>query len=209
MNFIPLVNLCLHNGQPVCTDANGSILLCSILPQPYTPPHVIQAIYSARQLELKEADCFASNTRSGDQLYTSFMNTSSNITKSHLEQRLKCEQNGLNTDTSRLMQAINNRVEQLRSVWISQDQNVTKFDALLALLIRQELKHKGIDSDYTRIASFLDVPFQLSHDMYKQRIRRHSTSASTKCSIKTSSMTENVDNCDVVEADDATLTEGK
>lgn len=146
---------------------------------------------------------------SGNQLYTSFMNKSINIAKVHLEQRLKCEQNGLKTDASRLMQAINNRVEQLRSVWVSQDQNLTKFDALLTLLVRQELKHKMVDNDNPRIASFLDVPFQLSPDMSKQRIRRHSAGGSTKCSTKASSVPVSVESCEAAEADDAALTEGK
>jgi hypothetical protein len=185
----------------VCTSTEGDTLACSILSQPYTPPSVIQALYAARQLELEEAGCLASGTLSGNLLYTSFKDTSINLAKIHLEQRLKCEQVNLNADTSRLIQAINSRVEQLRLAWTPQDQDSTRFDALLTLLVRQELKHKTESSGSSRIASFLDVPFQLSSDMSKQRIRRHSASGYTKGSTKNLPMSVNIENCDAVEMD--------
>lgn len=193
----------------MCTNAGGDTLSCSILPQPYTAPDVIQALYSARQLELKEASCFGSGTQSGDLLYTSFKDESINLAKIHLEQRLKCEQVGLNTDTPRLIQAINSRVEQLRLAWISQDQDPIKFDGLIALLVRQELKHKVESNGSSGIASFLDVPFQLSIDMSKQRVRRHSASGYTKGFVKNLSSPVNVENCDAVEMDSTNPTETK
>ena len=135
--------------------------------------------------------------------------TSINLARIHLEQRLRCEQGNLNADKSRLIQAINSRVEQVRSAWTSQEQDGAKFDALLSSLIKQELKDKVEDIFNTRVASFLDAPFQLSIGRSRQRTRKHSTNGGAKEAIQNPSMHASTEGNGVIDNGEAALAGNK